>query len=276
MTVSDPHPAAIAYEKWLQLCDRSPRTIRARASLARGRLAEWGIGGMTADNIFEWLGREGLSRWTRATYYANLKDFCEFLMVGGYLDASPMDDDLVRKPKRPKSLPRPLSEEEVDRVLAVAKGRERDWIMLALLAGLRVHEIAKIRGEEISPDGIYVVGKGQVEATLPIHPDLWAMALRYPRHGWWFPSPYGGHIESDTITARVTALFRPLGIEGSVHRLRHVYGTRLLRNGTNVRVVQKLMRHGSLETTALYTAVDEDEQRAAINRLPSSTRPFAS
>lgn len=269
--MNDHHPAAVAYEKWLILCDRSPRTVRARASLARGRLREWGIAGMTPDNIFEWLGRDDLKRWTRATYYAHLKDFCEFLVVGGYIDESPMDSEVIRRPKRPKGLPRPLSEEEVERVLAVARDRERDWCLLAMLAGLRVHEIAKIRGEDVSPDGIYVMGKGQVEATLPIHPDLWAMAQRYPRHGWWFPGQTSGAMEPDSITARITALFRAVGIgEGSIHRLRHVYGTRLLRSGTNIRVVQKLMRHGSLETTALYTAVDEDEQRAAINRLPSS------
>jgi site-specific recombinase XerD len=263
-------PIADAYERWLQLCDWSPRTVKARTTLARGRLRAWGLEGMTPENIFEWLGREGLSRWTRATYYAHLKDFCKFLVVGGYIEETPMDSELVHQPKRPKSLPRPLSEEEVERVLRAAKGRERDWIMLALLAGLRVHEIAKIRGEDVSPNGIYVLGKGAVEAILPIHPDLWVMAQRYPRHGWWFPNPQGDHIHPDTITARVTALFRPLGIsEGSVHRLRHVYGTRLLRSGVHVRRVQTLMRHGSLETTALYTAVDEDELQAAINLLPS-------
>jgi integrase/recombinase XerD len=264
-------PVSGEYERYLRMCHRSPRTVKARVTLARGRLREWGVDGITAEHIFEWLGRDGLSRWTRATYYAHLKDFCEFLVVGGYLDASPMDDDLVHKPKRPKSLPRPLSEEEVDRALGVARGRERDWMMLALLAGLRVHEIAKIRGEDVSPQGIYVLGKGGVEAILPIHPDLWAMAQRYPRHGWWFPSSSSltGHLEPDTITAHVTAVFGPLGIEGSIHRLRHVYGTRLMRSGANVRVVQRLMRHGSLETTALYTAVDENEQQAAINLLPS-------
>jgi integrase/recombinase XerD len=262
-------PIVDAYERWLVACDHSPRTVKARTTLASARVREWGLDGMTPHNIFEWLGREDLSRWSKATYYAHLKDFCKFLVLGGHIDTSPMDSDLIHQPKRPKSLPRPLSDEEVDRVLAVAKGRDRDWIMLALLAGLRVHEIAKIRGEDVSAQGIYVLGKGRVEAILPIHPDLWAMAQRYPRHGYWFPGPSSPHLHPDTITAHVTAVFRPLGIKGSVHRLRHVYGTRLLRSGVHVRRVQTLMRHGSLETTALYTAVDEDELQAAINLLPS-------
>jgi site-specific recombinase XerD len=58
-----------------------------------------------------------------------------------------------------------------------------------------------------------------------------------------------------------------LGIEGSTHRCRHVYATRLLRSGANVTGVQRLMRHGSLETTAAYTAVDEGELRGAVKLL---------
>ncbi len=66
-------------------------------------------------------------------------------------------------------------------------------------------------------------------------------------------------------------VFDALGIEGSIHRCRHVFGTRLLRQGVHIRTVQKLMRHASLSTTANYTAVDEDELRAAILTLSPLT-----
>ena len=258
---------AAEYERYLHLCGRSPTTVRARVTVARGRLTEWGVEGMTAERIFEWLGRDGLSKWTRATYYAHLKDLCEFLVVAGHLEESPMEDELIHKPKRPKSLPRPLTDEEVDRLLSVATGRVRDWCGLALLAGLRVHEIAKLRGEDVSAQGIYVLGKGGVEAMLPTHPELWTMAQRYPRHGYWFPSPTAQHLHADTLTALVSEAFASVGIAGSIHRLRHTYCTRLLRAGVHVRQVQRLMRHGSLETTAMYAAVDEDALQAAVNLL---------
>lgn len=233
--------------------------------MAASRLREWGVGGMTTENIQAWLGRPKLSRWTRSTYHAHLRDLCAWLVASGYLDADPMDD--VRKPSRPSSLPRPLSEPEVERVLAAAEGRVHDWITIALLSGLRVHEIAKIRGEDVTQDGIFVEGKGGTRAVLPTHPDLWTMAQRYPRHGYWFPGRKGEHIKSETITVAVGALFDTLGIAGSIHRCRHTYGTRLLRAGVNIRIVQRLMRHATLATTATYTAVDEDELRAAILRL---------
>lgn len=69
------------------------------------------------------------------------------------------------------------------------------------------------------------------------------------------------------MTNRITRHFKAHGVEGSSHRNRHMYGTELLRTGANIRVVQELMRHASLETTVRYLGVNEDEKRAAIRRL---------
>ena len=257
------------FESFLRSWDAAPQTIRARMVVISARFAEWGENGFTADNIRQWFASANLERWSRTTYYSHLNSFCEFLVTAGYATENPMEE--VRKPKAPRSQPRPLSEAEVRRVTAAADGRVRDWLQLALLQGLRVHEIAKLRGEDVQAEGLFVRGKGGVEATLPVHADIWAMARRYPDHGWWFPGrSKGSHIQAGTITNAVTQLFRSVGVAGSIHRCRHTYGTRLLRAGAHIRQVQTLMRHGSLQTTALYTAVDEDELRQAINLLPST------
>lgn len=259
------------YEAWLRSWGASESTVRTRCKIARGRLAEWGgPAGFTVENVQAWLGRPDLAKWTRSTYNTHLRELCKWLVAAGHLAADPMED--VRRPGRPSSLPRPLSEAEVARVLKVARGRQRTWIILGLHAGLRAHEIARIRGEHVTAEGIYVQGKGGKREHLPIHPDIWAEAQRYPHHGWWFESARvpGSPILPDTVTNYTSKLFLELGIAGSIHRCRHTYGTRLLRAGVNIRKVQKLMRHSSLETTATYTAVDEDELRAAVALLPSA------
>ena len=252
------------YATWLTSW-ASPKTVKARLTVANCVLNEYGLSGLTAANIQAWVGRDGLSRWTRATYHSHMNDFCTWLVTAGYAAENPMPG--VHKPARPHSLPRPLSEDEVRRVLTEATGRTRDWILLALLAGLRAHEIAKIRGQDVTSEGIYIEGKGGVRASIPTHSELWAMAQRYPRTGYWFPGRGGGALGAHAVTVGVSTLFTRLGIEGSIHRCRHVYGTRLLRAGVNIRKVQRLMRHASLNTTAVYTAVDEDELRAAIGLL---------
>lgn len=254
-----------AYEEWLRSWGASENTVRVRRMMAVTLLRRYGLQGLTPEHLQTFLSNPAWSDWTRSTYHAHLHDFTAWLHNSGRLPSDPMAG--IRGARRPKSLPRPLSEAEVQRVLASADGRLHDWVTLALLAGLRAHEIAKIRGEDVTPEGIYVLGKGGKPEVLPTHPDLWAMAQRYPRQGYWFPGSHDGHLSRATVTNRTSRLFRSLGITGSIHRCRHVYGTRLLRAGVNIRVVQRLMRHSNLETTALYTAVDEDELRAAVGLL---------
>lgn len=253
------------YAEWMRSWGASERTVEARVVMARSRIREWGLDGFTSANIQTFLARPDLKSWTRSTYHAHLTDICAWLAATGRLDFNPMPD--VRKPRKPKGKPRPLSEHEVKRILSVAVSPVRDWILLALLAGLRASEIAKIRGEDVTADGIYVHGKGDKVEILPCHRDLWDVAQQYPRQGYWFPGNDDGHMRSQQVSLIVGRFFDALGIDGSIHRARHVYGTRLLRAGVNIRTVQKLMRHSNLDTTANYTAVDEDELRAAIDLL---------
>lgn len=263
-----------AYAMWLRSWGAAKTTVTARRNMADSRIRAWGLDGFTTDNITAYLAgpqspdKKPWSRWTRSTYHNHLTDLCAWLTSTGYIDEDPMPD--VRKPKRGSNNPRPLSEPEVAKVLSIAQCETRDWILLALNAGLRASEVAKIHGEDVSVDGIHVEGKGGTIVTLPCHPDLWEMAQRYARYGYWFPGDDNGHISGQHVSLVVGKLFTAFGIQGSIHRCRHVYATRLLRSGTNIRTVQKLMRHANLDTTANYTAVDEDELRAAINLLPST------
>lgn len=253
------------YGNWMRSWGAAERTISARQTIARNRLSAWGLEGFTQRNAETYLSNPDWSRWTRATYHGHLTSLATWLTATSRIAGNPMLD--VRAVKKPKSRPRPLTEGDVARVLLTAKGEVGDWIRLALLSGLRAHEIAKIRGEDVQSDGIYILGKGGSVDILPCHPELWEMAQRYPRSGFWFPGIEDGHMRRLKVSLTVGRLFKSLGIDGSIHRCRHTFGTRLMRSGVNIRTVQKLMRHSNLETTANYTAVDEDELRAAIGLL---------
>lgn len=145
------------------------------------------------------------------------------------------------------------------------------WLLLGSLAGLRCHEIAKVAGEDIDERSLYVLGKGGQEAVLPTHPVLWELAQSYPRRGYWFPSVQQKRefVSTSQVGNKIRVHFRACGIEGegAVHRLRYSFGTNLARSGAQMRVVQDLMRHKSLETTMRYVAVDSDERIAAMRML---------
>jgi integrase/recombinase XerD len=76
-------------------------------------------------------------------------------------------------------------------------------------------------------------------------------------------------VSTSQVGNKIRDHFRACGIEGegAVHRLRYSFGTNLARSGAQMRVVQDLLRHASLETTMRYVAVDSDEKVAAMRML---------
>lgn len=255
-----------SFREWLTGQGFATRTIGARTTLYRSRLDDWGTWDVPAEVIANWLQR--YDGWTRYTYHRHLTSIYDWLVDEGRVDVNPMR--AMKAPATPRPRPRPLSEAQLSGVLLVAPPRTRAFLLLGYLAGLRAFEIAKFHGRDIEEDTLRVVGKGGTVDALPTHPVLWELAGGMPRHGYWFVPVRGSsapHIGSARVTHDVGVLFRSVGIPGATHRARHTYGTTLLRSGANLRVVQELMRHRSLATTALYLGVDEDERTAAIRAL---------
>ncbi|NYD33832.1 tyrosine-type recombinase/integrase [Nocardioides kongjuensis] len=253
------------YADWMRAHDASSSTIAQRVKFARGRCTAWGSLGQPAHVVAEWLDQ--FDGRTRNTYRAHLINLYAWLVEAGHVDDDPTK--LLQRVPNPRPRPRPLTSEEIDTVLDRATGHLRAWILLAYLAGLRAHEIAKFRGEDIDRDRVTVLGKGRQLAVLPTHDDLWELAGDFPRRGFWFPSERrsSGHIAAATVSGGTKRLFQDLGMPGAIHRVRATYGTSLLRSGANVRVVQDLMRHRSLASTEHYLLATEDELSAAIKTL---------
>lgn len=257
---------AIAFAAWMRSWGAAETTIRGRLSLVANLASDLDPYTATGDQLAGWLGNPAFQPWTRVTYFSHMRSLFEWLHRSGQRTDDPTEG--MRRPREPRRKARPLSPSEVVRILSAASGHERTWVSLGLFAGLRAFEIAKFRGEDISESELYVRGKGGKDAMLPTHPALWHLAQSYPRSGFWFPSnSRTGHINATNLTTRVTKLFASVGVEGSTHRCRHSYGTNLLRNGANIRVVQELMRHESLATTAGYLRVEESERVNAIATL---------
>lgn len=252
------------YEGWMYARGLGRTTVGQRLTFAQSRAAEWGAWDLPPGDVARWLG--GYTGWTRVTYYSHLRCLYTWLTETGRVERHPLEG--VRRPPHPRPRPRPLTLVEVDRALLASSGDVEAFLLLGLRAGLRAHEIAKVRGEDVTERWITVLGKGGRVATVPTHPQVWRLALDRPE-GWWFPSSArpGEPIAAATVSRAVTALFTSLGIEGSSHRARHSYGTQLARNGTPIRVVQELLRHSSLATTAAYVGVDDDERTSAVHAL---------
>lgn len=244
----------------------SAKTVKTRTSAVRSYARGADPIAGTVDDARRFLAGL-LTTWTRVTYHASLTRWHAWLVDEGVREDDPMTR--IRGPRRPRGSPRPVTQAQLRKALGAATGRTRAYLVLAAYQGLRVHEIAQIRGEDVDDFSLRVIGKGQVAADLPTHPLTWRVALDYPTRGWWFPSyGTGGHILAESVSRALSRLFTDVGITATAHSCRHYHATELLRSGANIRVVQTSMRHASLTSTALYTAVNEDEVRAAVLGLP--------
>ncbi len=150
--------------------------------------------------------------------------------------------------------------------------RTRVKILLAALAGLRVHEIAKVRGEDVDIDGrvLRVTGKGGRTDNIPLHNLLVAAAMTMPKRGWWFPANGrrpGEHLRDKSVSDIIGDAMRRADVPGTPHSLRHWYGTNLVAAGADLRTAQTLLRHAHLQTTAIYVQVADGKRTEAIDRL---------
>jgi integrase/recombinase XerD len=169
--------------------------------------------------------------------------------------------DPIKVPRRAAS---PIHADDVRRLLDGCVGADRLVILLAAHAGLRVSEIARVRGEDVDLERrwLTVLGKGGHLDVVPISTVLAAELARHPRHGRLLTFHNG-----QAVSARIRRLFRRHGIVGRPHDLRHSFGTEAAEacNG-NVVSVQRLMRHAEVATTMRYVRPRGD-LHAVVDRL---------
>ncbi|AEN79920.3 tyrosine integrase [Mycobacterium phage PhancyPhin] len=274
--VTQMHISTIGLDDWeiWQTAQRlSRRTIDERLRVIHLLHVETGEQPISirATDVVRWIAdHEEWSDSTAYTYTSYLSAWFKWLQLTDRREDNPMVK--VGAPRLPDRQPRPISDADVATLLQARMWTStRRMILLALLAGLRVHEIAKIRGEDVDLASrvLWVKGKGRRLKFVPLHPLLIEMASEMPAAGWWFPmrGHEGEHILSKSVSDIIGRTMRRAGVRGTPHCLRHWYATTLLDNGADIRVVQELLRHKSIATTQIYTKVPAGRLHEAITSL---------
>ena len=189
---------------------------------------------------------------------------------------------------RPDKLPKVLSEAETNALLDQPNqryyGPHRDYLYMRLMlkAGLRASEATALRPEHIDlMSGKLMVreGKGAKDRTLWIGEELlselqeWT-GRRNEKVGepkFLLPTSKGTQVATSHLRRSVKRYARKAGIEEvdrvSPHSLRHTFATRLYRETSNIRMVQKALGHSDLSTTMIYTHVVDEELEGAMKGL---------
>lgn len=274
MIISLPH-----FQQWLKAAGRSKRTIELRAYYVRraGRAINKPLAAVTAGDLIGWLGDQDWAPDTRKSCLASLRVFFRWAADFDLIEADPA----LKLPSVtvPRGEPRPAPTALLNQALEAAT--DRDWLLigLAAYAGLRRTEIATLTWESVEWNGLRIRGKGGRTRFIPLLPLLRerltaerelrdqgkrGTGWRYrfdPGSPYVFPGSNGAaHISADRVTKIITAAMGSY----SPHTLRHRFASSAYAVERDMRAVQDLMGHASVETTQIYTLVPRDAKRKAV------------
>jgi integrase/recombinase XerD len=236
--------------------------------------------------VRELMGR-GMSPRSVARIVSATRGFYRYLIVHRHIELNPADD--LQPPRAWAALPKFLSIEDVDRLLALPdvstpKGlRDRAFIEVLYATGLRVSELVMLGTANLNLEAGYLVtrGKGAKERLVPIGDEAVAWVGRYLREGRpqllrgrtsprLFVNARGGTTLTRLGVWKILKEYGKaagLGRSLSPHVLRHSFATHLLDRGADLRAIQMMLGHADLSTTQIYTHVLEARLRAIHQRF---------
>lgn len=229
----------------------------------------------------------GLAPRSVARAVACIRGFYRFVTVEQKREKSPADD--IQPPRAWASLPKFLSLEDVDRLLATPdtstpRGlRDKALIEVLYATGLRVSELVSLRAGDLNLEEGYLtcIGKGDKQRMVPLGQEAADWVRRYIRDGrstllrkraspWLFVNARDGGplsrvgfwkvLKEYGLKAGITADLSP-------HTLRHSFATHLLERGADLRMIQVMLGHADLSTTQIYTHVLEARLRAVYDKF---------
>jgi len=228
-------------------------------------------------DLLEFIARRveaGAKPRSTARQLSSFRRFFRYIMREGLRDTDPTAD--IEMPRIGRSLPKSLTEDEVDGLLQAPNTDEplghRDRAMLELLyaTGLRVSELINLKQSQVNfNQGVLrIIGKGDRERLIPLGDESqrWLrdfidgprMEILLERQtDYLFPTRRGDRMTRQAFWHIIKRYAQKSGIDKkmSPHSLRHAFATHLLNRGADLRVVQLLLGHSDLSTTQIYTHV---------------------
>ena len=258
------------------------------------------VGNVTLTDIYEYmayLSRDriqhqnsshssyGLNAASRARKIATIRSFYKYLTNKMHLlEENPVKD--LDSPKLKKTLPKYLTLEESKNLLRSVDGKnaERDYCILTLFlnCGLRISELVALNLNDIQEEALRILGKGNKVRIVYLNDACQQalrqyLAVRRPIQGRdenaLFLSTQNERISRSGVHALVKKRLAEAGLDStqySSHKLRHTAATLMLQNGVDVRAVQEVLGHEHLNTTEIYTHIDNDDLRTAARANPLS------
>lgn len=232
------------------------------------------------ERYMAWLYEEGRSSASQARRLSGVKSFYNFMLLTDRVEQLPTEGVLA--PKAGRMLPDTLTLGEIDRLIATfdirtSKGcRDSAIVEVLYSCGLRVSELTSLRLQDLffGESYIRVVGKGDKQRIVPISSvardkiQLYMefRVAKYQSEATLFLNNRGTPLTRVMVFNIIKKAAMEAGIDKQIspHTLRHSYATHLLEGGANIRQVQELLGHESIETTEIYTHLDNHHLRGVV------------
>lgn len=251
-----------------------PTTIESR--LRNFRLFCRWLGGtplaeVTREDVEVFLDSRRIGSRARCRWLSDLHSLYGWAVVEGHLETDPTAR--IVRPRLTKLIPRPIASDDLSAAIELAPHGIRCVLLLAAYEGMRCIEISRLVREDIletmEPAVIIARGKGSKSRALPIHPEVWRAlrSLPLPRAGWVFLRPDGRQQSPKDVSRLANDYLHDLGLETTIHKLRHWFGTSIYQSTHDLLLVRDLLGHADVTTTEGYAAFDRAGAAAAIERL---------
>lgn len=217
---------------------------------------------------------EELSERTVSKILSALRTFFRFLKMEHITDNNPAK--LVKKPKEGVHLPRTISESEIDEIMASFTHDNlgiRDWALFELIysSGMRISEAVALNVDSYRKDdkALRVIGKRNKERIVFIGDEAVEALDEYislvrpsllngknKKEKALFLNRRGTRLTRQAAHLRFHSVVDALGLDATIHTLRHSFASHMLKNGADIRSVQEMLGHSDIKTTQIYTQLD--------------------
>lgn len=227
------------------------------------------------QNYIEYLSKE-MNPKSVSRNISTLKSFCKFLMLNKEIKTNPMEE--ISNPKIRKSLPKVLTEEEINKLLDIPLNNHFDYRNIAMLelmysSGLRVSELVNLKVNDVDLDEglVRIFGKGSKERIVPL--DDYAIdeintyitshrreLFKHGENDYLFLNNHGEKMTRQGFFKILKKIAQEKNIktEFSPHTLRHSFATHLLKHGADLRSIQELLGHSDISSTQIYTHITNE------------------
>ncbi|SPN73204.1 Tyrosine recombinase XerC,site-specific tyrosine recombinase XerC,Site-specific recombinase XerD,tyrosine recombinase XerC,Phage integrase family [Chlamydia serpentis] len=263
-------------KNFLEKCGNLPSSPPLKLTLDNRRVSPLPLSLFTKEHVRIYVAKlieNGKSKRTIKRCLSSIKSFGHYCVLQRILTENPAET--IQGPRLPKELPSPMTYNQVEILMAtpdISKYhglRDRCLMELFYSSGLRISEIVAINKWDLdfTTHLVRIKGKGKKERIVPITPHAIQWVHTYLNHPDRAPlerdrqalflNRFGTRISTRSIDRKFQEYLRSSGLSGHItpHTIRHTIATHWLESGMDLKTIQMLLGHSSLETTTVYTQV---------------------